>query len=214
MGKKSKDRSTANTSESTNDSNIKPVVKRVFIKNAETGYLYELLTHKKDPNFCFLRSGNSYQKFKTATINQGIVFGNWIDPNEHEIRSFIKKEDQYMLELRCKLVNRVLFAQLLLEIDDELKKDFHDDKYFRGILERSEKQCTRIINENMTKMYGANAEVLFTFLESIQRVGKKLSSRLPHEFMYFEKAIDMCIENPEAFTPDAVEIMKLDTKKD
>jgi hypothetical protein len=31
--------------------------------------------------------------------------------------------------------------------------------------------------------------------------------------MYFEKAIDMCIENPEDFTPDEIEIMKLDADK-
>ena len=212
MGNATKVQKLEGTKENTDASNIKPVVKRVYVKNAETGYLYELLVHKKDPNYCFLRSGNRHEKFKITTINQGLVSGKWVDPNQHEIKTFEQKEEQYAFELRCRLVNRVLYCQILLEIDDELKKDFHQDAYLRGILDKSEKQLTRVINENMTRMYSANKDVLFTFLESIQRVGKKLSSRLPHEFMFFEKAIDMCIENPEAFMPDNVEMVKLDNE--
>jgi|GEM_PF-3280006 len=215
MGNATKAKKLEATKKDTDASSTKEAIqpKKLYVKNVQTGIVYHLLMHSKQPNTCFLRTGNHHEKFLLSTIQNGLVSGKWADPNEHEIKAFEKKDLAYFQELTYKLINRVLYAQLLLEIDDDLKKDFMDDNYMRGIIERSEKQCTRLITENMAKMYGANKEALFTFLNTIERVTKKLSTRLPHEFLFFEKAIDKCIENPEAFMPDNVEMVKLDDVK-
>jgi hypothetical protein len=201
-----------NTKTKSGDSStkIEESPKQQYVKNVSTGFIYHAVADIKNEKNILLRKGNSFTKFLLSDIKNGLVTGVWKEPNEHEIRAFVKQDNEYFQQLNYKLVMRVLLTQIMLELDDDLKQDFMDDKYIHGLLERSEKQFTRLIKENFGRMYAIDKEILLTFLNSVERVAKKLSSRVPHEFLFFEKAIDACIENPEQFTPDSIEFTKVD----
>lgn len=183
--------------------------KQQYIKNVASGIIYHVVADLKNNKNVLLRKGNTFTKLLFLEIKTGIVNGRWKEPNEHEIKAFVKADNEYFQALNYKLVQRILLTQILLELGDDLRQDFMDDKYIHGLLEKCEKQFTRLIKENNARMYAIDKEMLLTLFNSVERVAKKLALRAPHEFMFFEKAIDMCIENPEQFTPENIEFVKL-----
>lgn len=202
----------SNTSTKTNDSNTETVAKPVtdqYIKNVSSGFIYHVLPVEKDKSSVYLRTKNSYTKFKFLDIKQGIVKGIWSDPNEHEIRDFQERDKLYFQEFTFKLIKRIMYTQLLLELDDDLKEDFSDDKYMQNILEKSEKQFIRVVKETYPRMYAIDKNTLNTFMRSMEEFISKISKVLPHEFLFMNVAIDRYLENPELFTPENVEIVKV-----
>lgn len=205
MGKKSK----ANTSIKSEDSNTSKANNEVFIKNVATGYVYQMVHHLKDKEACLLRTGNKFEKFKLIDIRNGLVSGKWTEPNVHEVRKFIKEDNIFFEALNLKMVNRVLFSEVLIEIDGQLEKDFLGDKYMVSILEKSQKQLARVMKDSFEKMYNADKTIFFNFLNTVERIGKKISKLKPHELIAMENAIDQCIENPERFIPERIMLTKV-----
>lgn len=183
--------------------------KEFFIKNVESGYVYQVVPHLKEPDACLLRTGNKFVKFKLLDIKNGLVNGKWTDPNIHEIKKFKEKDQMYLESLNLIFLNRIIHSEILIEIDNALKEHFLDDKYMVSCLEKTEKQITRVMKDNFYKAYSADKDIFFHVLNTAERVGKKLAKIKPHEFIYLEKYLDKFIEDPSKFAIESIEITKV-----
>ncbi len=181
-----------------------------YIKHVETGAIFHVLQDTKKERNVFLRSKNSYKGLDKIKLQQGIVDGKWSTPNEHELRKHIELENAYYQELTYRLLKRVMFTQLLLELDNELMKDYSDDKYMHGLLTRCEKQFERLVKEEYPKLYAINKEMMMNFLNCIDEVVGKMAKLQVHEFVIVNKLIDDFLADPEAHTPETIELDKID----
>lgn len=201
----------SNTSINTKNSSTenKPTTDK-YIKNVASGLIYHIVPDAKLKGVVSLRSKNIYTKYNLIDLKNAIVKGKFTEPNEHEVRKWIDKDRKYYEELTYRLIKRTMYTQLLIELDDELKIDFEDNKYIRGILEKSEKQFVRLIQETYLKMYNVDKNFLITFMGNIEKFITRLSGVMPHDFIFLNVALDKYFENPELFVPETIELTKID----
>lgn len=194
---------------STNKVSAEELAKQ-YIKNTATGALYHVLQDKKSINNLHLRSKNRYESCNKLKLEQGIVDGKWITPNVHEIKKHIEEENAYFEALTYRLVKRIMFTQLLLELDDELVKDYSDDKYVSGLLKRCEKEFLRLVLETYPKMYSIDKQMLISFMNNIDSFVGKIAKLQVHEFVIANKMIDDYLADPNTHTPEIIQLDKID----
>ena len=174
-----------------------------YIKHSN-GSLFQVLTSKDNPGKVRLRTRNKYEEFSETSIKQGIVDGRWTYPNEHEVKKHIEAEEKYLTELTHRLVKRVLMTQLLMELDDDLKKDYADDKYMRSILDRSEKAFFRLTEGAYGKMYNIDKTMLQNFMKHIDTFTSKCAKVPLHEFYHLNDMMEKYLANPEAYQAEKI----------
>ncbi len=89
-----------NTKTKSSDSSTKiEEAPKQYIKNVASGFIYQIGKDAKNKNIALLRKGNLYTKFLISDIKNGIVSGVWKEPNEHEIKAFVKQDNEYFQAL-------------------------------------------------------------------------------------------------------------------
>ena len=207
--KKSKIESTNEKSLSTKDAVSIEEQLSQYVKHSN-GAIFRVLAHEKKIGKVLLYSKNKHEEYDFLKLRNGLVDGSWKTINEHELRKHIKSEEEYQQQLSFKLVKRILFTQLLMEVDDELTNDFENDKYIRGILEKSEKQFIRLISEQYNKFYQIDKQAVHNFLKHIEGVISKVAKVNIESFYDLDKHIEKFILNPEAYKSEVVEFEKID----
>jgi hypothetical protein len=197
-----------NIREKTNDSSTNKEL-RIYVKD-KTGTIYLLYAAGKKKGTVILKNQNIKREVGVLTIDQGLVDGNYTYPNEHELRKFIALENAYVENITHKLIKRVMLGQLIIELDDELRVDFKDDKYIRNQIEKTEKIFLRIIDDKYQAMYGANKEVLQTLLNKMEGTVTKIAKFRPDDFYELDEWLEKFLENPEAYRKEDVELVKID----
>jgi hypothetical protein len=180
-----------------------------YCKNAD-GVIFHITKNEKNADFCFLRHKNNRQRYSMKVIDQGIVNKSWFYVNEHELRKHLKMEEDYFNVLSEKLLRRILMTQLLLELDDDLTKDYAGDKYMQNILLRSEKEFKRLLNDNYDKVFRMNQEVIQNMFKNIEGLVGKMAKLKLDDFYHVNQMFDLFIQDPEKFKADHVVMEKLD----
>lgn len=181
-----------------------------YIKHVKTGAIFQMRSYEKDDKKLYLRSRNSYQVFAQQHIKQGIVSGIWKEPNEHELRKHIEEENKYFEEYSYRLIKRVIYTQLLLEVDSDLMQDHADDKDMRKLLERCETRFDRLVKDHFTRLYHTDKDYLTNFMNGIDSVVSKMAKAGVHEFLIIDKMMDEYLADPAKYTPDVIEMVKID----
>ena len=197
-------------SESSDTKTLTKEVLESYTKHVKTGAIFQVLTDPNKEGKLLLRAKNSQKVFTHLQLQQGIVNGTWTKVNEHEVRQFIEKENKHMEELNNKLVKRVILSQLLLELDDELKEDYSDDKYIHGLLERCDKAFERLIREAYKRMYDIDKTFLINLLKNVDGAVDKISKVEVQNFIPLNNLLEDFSKNPEKYIPKAVEMTILD----
>lgn len=209
MGKKTTTNNTSTASEGSNtEVPITELIKQ-YVKHPN-GAIFHVLTHPKKIGYVYLNAKNGYQEFPLADIRNGFVSGAWLHVNEHELRKHLKMEKLYQEQFTYRLVKRILLTQLLLELDDELKADFENDKYIHGLLERCEKQFERLVTEQYTKFYEIDKQMVQNFLKHIEDFVGKAAKLGVHEFYHVVQMMDLYLADPEKFQSELVYLEKID----
>lgn len=208
-GENTKDLSTEKLEEGNNISVDIQKQLNEYVKHPN-GAIFHVLQHGKKNGKVLLHSKNSYKEFDYMTIKNGLVNGSWLPINQHELKKHLKSEELYRELLTKKLVKRILFSQLLMELDDSLKEDFEDDKYVRGILERSEKQFERLVMEQYDKFYKIDKQMVLNFLKHIETFANKAINLGVEDFYQVNEMLDLYLSNPEKYHSDVVLLEKID----
>lgn len=181
-----------------------------YIKHVETGAIFQMRSYEKDEKKLYLRAKNSYQVFTQQHIKQGIVNGVWREPNEHELRKHIEEENKYFEEYSYRLIKRVIYTQLLLELDSDLMQDHADDKDMRKLLERCETRFERLVKDHFARLYHTDKDYLTNFMNGIDNVVSKMAKVGVHEFLIIDRMMDDYLADPAKYTPDHIEMVKID----
>lgn len=181
-----------------------------FVKT-ENGTIYQVLQHANKKGIALLRLKNKYIEMSFKDLRQRIVDGVYSDINEHEHRKWVKEDHEYMMNLSNKLAKRVFFSQLLLELDDSLEADFEDNKYFKNVIQKSKKQCERLIGEHYDKMYDTDKTYVTNFMNHLDEFATKCASLKVPDFVHLNKVLDKYKENPEPYQDKTVTIKRLDS---
>ena len=186
-----------------------PEVLETFVKN-KNGTIYQVIPHKTKKGIVLLRINNAYIEKPFVKVKQEIVDGKWSAINEHEYRDWIRKDHEYMVDLSERLVKRVMFSQLLLELDDSFEKDFQDNKHFKNVLERSKKQCERLITSQYDRLYDTDKTYVTNFMNSIDGFITTCSKLGIDDFIHLNETIADYVKNPEKYQAETVELTQLD----
>lgn len=180
-----------------------------YVKN-EDGSIFHVLQHKTKPHLCLLRTKNKYIQKPILEIRQGLADGTWKGVNEHEWKKWVEIDNAYVEEFTIKLIKRTLLAQLLLELDDELIPDFEDNKYFKGLLEKSNKECERIACKSYDRLYGADKEMSQNLMNQVDDYTSKAAKLAIHDFPHLNNMLEAYLENPEEHKKNPVYFTKID----
>lgn len=208
MGTKTKATTESNTKESTNALSIEEQL-REYVKHPN-GAIFRILAHPRKLGKVYLQSKNSYKEFDFLAIKNGLVAGDWLAINQHELKKHLKSEELYREQLTRKLIKRVLFTQLLMELDDSLKEDYENDNYVRGILERYEKVFERLVTEQYAKFYSIDKQMVLNFLKHIETFVEKAINLGIEDFYQVNEMLDLYLSNPEKYHSDVVMLEKID----
>lgn len=208
MGTKTKATTKSSTKESINALGIEEQLKE-YVKHPN-GAIFRVLAHPRKLGKVYLQSKNSYKEFDFLAIKNGLVIGDWLAINQHELKKHLKSEELYREQLTRKLIKRVLFTQLLMELDDSLKEDYENDNYVRGILERSEKLFSRLITEQYAKFYSIDKQMVLNFLKHIETFVDKAINLGVEDFYQVNEMLDLYLSNPEKYRSDVVMLEKID----
>jgi hypothetical protein len=174
-----------------------------YIKH-KNGLMFQIMQHYKIRGKCYLRRGNKYTLKDLTEIKQGIQSGTWNQPNEHEIKNFIKEDNKKTLLITQKIVNRTLHAQALLEIDDSLKEDLEDDNRMVAVLNRSNKEIERIADKMYDRIYDKDDTVSQNLLDVVSRIGKIIGGIDVIDMPFLENHLDRFLENIEEHRKETV----------
>ena len=208
MGTKTKVTTESSTKESTNALSIEEQL-REYVKHPN-GAIFRVLVHPRKLGKVYLQSKNNYKEFDYLAIKNGLVAGDWLAINQHELKKHLKSEELYREQLTRKLIKRVLFTQLLMELDDSLKEDYENDNYIRGILERSEKLFERLVTEQYAKFYSIDKQMVLNFLKHIETFISKAINLGVEDFYQVNDMLDLYLSNPEKYRSDVVMLEKID----
>lgn len=208
MGTKTKVTTESSTNESTNALSIEEQL-REYVKHPN-GAIFRVLAHPRKVGKVYLQSKNNYKEFDYLAIKKGLVAGDWLPINQHELKKHLKSEELYREQLTRKLVKRVLFTQLQMELDDSLKEDYENDNYVRGILERSEKLFSRLVTEQYAKFYNIDKQMVLNFLKHIETFVDKAINLGVEDFYQVNEMLDLYLANPEKYRSDVVMLEKID----
>ena len=179
-----------------------------YVKD-NNGEIFHVVKHNKYAYKCYLRSRNNYREVNLIWVKQQIVSGGWSAINEGEWKKWVKKDNEYINKLSHKLVKRVIMAQLLLEINDDLAEDHEDNKYLKNVLNKSNKECERIVKRNYEKLYSSDESLLQNVLNKIENLTKNLSQMNIEQFVDVDALVQSYIKNPEKYQSKTIEMTKI-----
>lgn len=188
----------------------KPLMEEIlkaYIKN-KNGAIFNVLKHKNKPGVALLRSRNNYYEKSIRELKQGLVDGEWFSINEHEYRKWVKKDNEFIEMLTKKMLKRILLAQLLIEVDDELIEFNEGNKYFRNLLEKSNKQAERIASEQYDNLYNSDKDILVNIINNLEQFAKDASVLDLEQFAQFNKVFEMYKTNPDQFDIQTLTFIK------
>lgn len=193
------------------DPSILPIQKILdsYVKH-KNGTIFQVIPHATKVNMVLLRTKNQYVEKYFNEVKQAIIDGYWSPINVQEFREWAKKDNEYMLKLSHKLVKRILLSQLLIELDEDLERDFENDTYFKNTLSKSTKQCERIIKDQYNKLYEVDKTFLTNFMNNIDDFVGTCSTFDIQDFMHLNKLMEKYAENPKAYQEESVELVKID----
>lgn len=195
-----------------NNPNKKPTVNILdtFVKS-KSGTIYQVIPHNTKKGVVLLRNKNKYIEKTLVELKQEIVNRNWFSINEHEYRKWAEEDNKHMMLLSHKLVKRILLTQLLIELDDELESDFNNDKYMRNVIEKSKKQCERLVVAQYNKIYETDKTYVTNFMNSIDDFATTCAQFKIEDFLHINTLIRRYNENPEQYQDKMIAFTKLDS---
>lgn len=186
-----------------------PEILKGYVKN-DQGVIYHVIKHKVHKHKCYLRTRNKFVEAHINDIRQLMVSGGWSSINEHEWRNWVKEDNAYIENMSQKLIKRTMVAQLLLEVNDELIQDNEDNKYLRNKLEKSNRECERIVKKNYDTIYGADENLVQNVMNKIDELTTNLSKLNAVELMDINAMVGKYIEDPEKYRSRAIEMEKIE----
>ena len=184
-----------------------PEILKGYVKT-DKGTIYHVIKHKKNERLCYLRRRNTFIEYKISDVKQRLVTGGWSSINEHEWKKFVEKDNAYIEALSQRLIKRIIIAQLLLEVNDELIEDNEDNKYLKNKLEKSNKECERIVRKNYDTLYYTDENMVQNVLNKIESLTEKLSKMNIVEIMDVEDIVSRYLEDPEKYRSETIEMEK------
>lgn len=180
-----------------------------YIKH-KNGAIFQILEDGKSINHVFLRSKNRYTRKSKRELKQGVVDGRWFNINEHEWRKWVKQDNAYIELLTQKLLKRVIYAQLLIELDDELVNDFEDMPQFRKLLERTNKESERIAAKQYDRLYSVDKKILQNLMTEIDNFTSKVSKVDLQDLFFINKAFEEFFSDPKKYRSENVELTDIE----
>ena len=179
-----------------------------YVKTSK-GKIYHIVKHNRSVYKCYLRSGNSYTEAGLADIKQKIVNREWSAINEHEWKKWVKTDNEIIKKISNKLVKRVIMAQILLEINDDLIDDHQDNKYLKSVINKSNKECERIVKKNYDMMYDQDETLVQNLLNKIENLTKNLSELTVGQLVDVDALLRGYIKNPDKYQSEAIEMKEI-----
>ncbi len=173
-------------------------VREFYIKN-NSGKIFHVHGHKNDNDLVFLRYKNKYIRKPLLEVKQGLVNGTYKHINEHELKRFKAEDETFVKDLSMKMFKRIVLCQLLMELDDELIPLNEDNKYVRGLLERSNKAIERLAAEQYNNLYDHDKDLLINIMNQVDLFTSNAAKMTFEDFPAFNQVFDMYRSNPEQF---------------
>lgn len=188
----------------------KPAKERVdnYIKH-KNGAIFLVTENTRNSELVFLvNRKNKMNSFSKKDISQGLIDGEWLRVNEHEVKAWDKVYTENMLRLTQKVLKHVMMAELLIAVDEDLNADNIGDRYFRNLLHKSNKQAMRIADKHFDNLFRVDSVILQNMLRVIEKLVKNISELPLEDYPYFEKFTEKYFENPKAYRNQKVEFVK------
>jgi len=194
-------------------------IKEIPIEEVMKGYvqhrmgaIFQVLKKKNDHTKVVLRKKNKHYDHLLSDIKSEIAKkdGDWRLPDKDKFIKFKQEDDVFVEMLTQKMIKRVILAQILLEVDEDLKTHNEHDRYLNNILDKSIKQCERISVKYYDRLYDIDGEMLQNMVNIKDRIAEKISKIEVGDWPHFEKHADEFFKSPESFRSDVIELDKID----
>jgi hypothetical protein len=180
-----------------------------YIKTKE-GYIYHVLGHDSKPNEVMLRTGNSYIKKSFLSIKQGLADGKYSAINIHELNKWKKEDRIYLDMLNLKMFKRIVLSQLLMELDDELIEHYQDNKYFRSLLDRTNKETERLVSKQYNDLYNYDKEILHNLMNEVDNLTSKCAKVDIQDFPHLNIYLDKYLDDPKKHQSEKIQFTRID----
>jgi hypothetical protein len=188
----------------------KPASERVesYVKH-KNGAIFLVTENTRNVDLVYLISKkNKSHSFTKKNIRQGMIDGEWLNVNEHEVRSWDEVYTENVIRLTRKILKHVIVAELMIEIDDDLQAEEMGDKYFKNLLHKTNKQAMRIADKHFDNLYKVDPVMLQNMLRVIESMTKKIAELPLEDYPYLDKHVEKFFEDPKAFRDVEVEFVK------
>lgn len=179
-----------------------------YIKH-KNGAIFLLTENTRSKNLVFLVSKrNKMNSFSLKNIRQGLIDGEWLRVNEHEVAAWDSVYSEHMLKITQKVLKHVIVAELLIEIDEDLDADEIGDRYFRNLLAKSNKQAMRIAEKHFNNLYKVDPVILQNMMRVMEELVSNVSKLGLEDYPFFAKFTEKYFEDPKSFRNQEVEFVK------
>lgn len=190
-----------------NDSHAKDRINN-YVKH-KNGAIFLVTENTRNSEMVFLVSKkNKMNSFSKKSIRQGLIDGEWLRVNEHEVRDWEKVYNENMLRVTQKVLKHVIIAELLVEVDEGLDAEGIGDRYFRNLLAKSNKQAARIAEKHFDNLYKVDPVILQNMLRVIEGFANRLAKLPLDDYPYFAHYADNYFEDPKKHRGAKVEFVK------
>ena len=208
-----------NTNTSTNDLNVddpvaeSPVVKAEELNNGvvlmPNGVHYTI--HNRNMGSVYLAKVNGSGKDKLHKVPVGPLLDE-INSGHAKFypagdESFLKKElNQDELNHLAKVLTAVVYHQLNMEANDDLKGSLDHENYLNNTLEKANKALLRKASANLKSLYAAQPEMLVNLQNVIDKYVKRIAKYAMHEHFFLDVVFSHYENNPSELIGKRVQI--------
>jgi hypothetical protein len=204
-----------NTNTSTNDSsinedlNLKPV-KTFDFKSTDlidatvrlpNGGFYAII--QSGLGFVYLKQQGfpnaPQQKIAVGVLLLEINKGNWPLYVNGDYYWRINVYTPELMAHKNKVLKAVIYNQLCLEANDDLRDTLDHDNYLDNLLIKANKGLERKTKQSLAGVYGADPQMLSNIFKTIDKFVGLLADKLPHEFFYLNSIVEEYDADPKKF---------------
>lgn len=179
-----------------------------YVKH-KNGAIFLLTENTRSKDLVFLVSKrNKMNSFSLKDIRQGLVDGEWLRVNQHEVAAWDKVYSNHMLGITQKVLKHVMVAELLIEIDEDLDEEEIGDRYFRNLLAKSNKQAMRIAEKHFNNLYKVDPIILQNMMRVMDELVSNVAKLGLEDYPFFAKFTEKYFEDPKSFRNQEVEFIK------
>jgi hypothetical protein len=179
-----------------------------YIKH-KNGAIFLLTENTKSKDLVFLVSKkNKMNSFSLKNIRQGLVDGEWLEVNEHEVAKWDSVYSDHILNVTQKVLKHVMIAELLIEVDEDLDTEEIGDSYFRNLLAKSNKQAMRIAEKHFNNLYKVDPVMLQNMMRVMEELVSNVAKLPLEDYPFFAKFTEKYFEDAKSFRSQEVQFIK------